>query len=59
MFISIFKIESHIPDVIRTHVKDSGNLSDTSFSESTVDVQTILQCHASILTGACLALGIR
>nr|XP_039261874.1 anaphase-promoting complex subunit 1-like [Styela clava] len=52
-------VENHIPSVIRTHLSASRNFSESSSIDPLVDVQTILQCHASILTGACLALGIR
>jgi len=49
-----------VSPVIRSHLDETGFLLiSTNDDASQVDEQTILQCYASIITGACIALGLR
>nr|CAB3234793.1 anaphase-promoting complex subunit 1-like [Phallusia mammillata] len=52
-------ISSHVPPVVSSHLTESGHARVSDSDESEVDEHTVLQCHASIIAGACLALGLR
>ncbi|CAK8684094.1 unnamed protein product [Clavelina lepadiformis] len=57
---SVEWVESHIPFVIRQHLKDVQTMQVNHNDEDVdVDEHTILQCHVAIIAGACLALGLR